>query len=107
MSPSCCRLSLLALPILLLASPLTLDAQQATHVGDPAAGAKEAAANPLPRTDLHGDPLPIGALARMGTVRWRHHDDSAYSLTFTPDGNTLISGGRDKTIRFWDARSGR
>jgi WD40 repeat protein len=43
----------------------------------------------------------------MGTARLRHHDDSVYALAFTPDGKTLISGGRDRTVRFWDVSSGQ
>jgi hypothetical protein len=30
-----------------------------------------------------------------------------YALAFTPDGRTLISGGRDRTIRLWDLATGR
>lgn len=35
------------------------------------------------------------------------HKGSVSSLCFTPDGNTLISGGADETIRLWEAASGR
>src|SRR5262249_3986658 len=61
-------------------------------------------AGKAPRTDLHGDPLPEGAIARMGTTRFRH--THAAALAFTADGNTLLTSG-DRTIRFWDAVSGR
>ena len=30
------------------------------------------------------------------------HTDSVYSLGFSPDGATLISGSRDNTVRMWD-----
>lgn len=56
------------------------------------------------KTDLYGDPLPPGAVARLGTIRLRHaHADVA----FTKDGKQLISCGCDGGIRVWDVVSGR
>ena len=34
------------------------------------------------------------------------HTDDITSITFSPDGNTLASGGDDKTIRLWDLSTG-
>ncbi|MDE0087466.1 MAG: WD40 repeat domain-containing protein [Candidatus Poribacteria bacterium] len=34
------------------------------------------------------------------------HTRSIFSLAFSPDGQTLASGSRDKTIRLWDVRTG-
>src|SRR5436190_24177112 len=62
-----------------------------------------------PRTDDHGDPLPPGAVARLGTVRLRHvlRDGSgAASVVFSPDGKKVVSGG-DVGLRAWDVATGK
>jgi RNA polymerase sigma factor (sigma-70 family) len=58
------------------------------------------------RLDLHGDPLPQGALARLGTIRLRH-GDRVTCLAFSPDGNNLASGGYDQAVAIWDADTGK
>jgi RNA polymerase sigma factor (sigma-70 family) len=42
------------------------------------------------RVDRYGDPLPQGAIARLGTRRWRASDNVA-TLAFTPDGQTVLT----------------
>ncbi len=58
-----------------------------------------------PRVDRFGDPLPEGALVRLGTMRLRHGNGT--TLAFTPDGKSLLTAGGDHTIRTWDLASGR
>ena len=53
-----------------------------------------------------GERLPREALARLGTLRLKHQDD-INSVIFSKDGKTIISGGNDNAIRFWDASTGR
>lgn len=55
-------------------------------------------------TDIHGDPLPAGAIQRLGTLRFRH-DSTA--IAYSPGGKFLASGGRGNDIRLFDAVSGK
>jgi RNA polymerase sigma factor (sigma-70 family) len=53
-------------------------------------------------TDLYGDPLPPGAVARLGSNRGRH---ALYvsALAFSRDGKILATHAQDGTVRLWDA----
>ena len=55
-------------------------------------------------TDRYGDPLPLGAIARLGTVRWRAAGVS--QMAFVPGGKCLATnGGRGLSV--WDLNMGR
>jgi RNA polymerase sigma factor (sigma-70 family) len=57
--------------------------------------------------DLHGDPLPPGALARLGTIRWRHrHSTADLATVFSPDGKSVVTAG-DGTLKRWDSATGK
>src|SRR5438552_3669210 len=64
---------------------------------------------PIPkpvRTDLYGDPLPQGAIARMGTLRFRN-DRPITCVAFAPDGKTLVTASGIRTVRLWETASGK
>jgi len=56
--------------------------------------------------DLYGDPIPDGAVARLGTVRYRH--PGWYKrIAALEDGKTFAVGTEDSGIRLWNVRSGK
>src|SRR5262249_37706676 len=55
--------------------------------------------------DILGDPLPDGAVARIGTSRFRH-DEWLHLATWSPDGKYIASSAGLIAI-IWDAQTGR
>jgi hypothetical protein len=71
------------------------------------AGAQPAKSTAQPqqiRVDQHGDPMPDGAIARLGTTRFRHGGKEL--LGFTSDGKALIYCGSG-ALHFMDATLGK
>src|SRR5262249_54078687 len=58
------------------------------------------------RVDGLGDPLPRGAVARLGTTRGRHTAHLS-SLALSPDGKLLATRAGDDRVRLWDAATGK
>lgn len=63
-------------------------------------------------TDLYGDPLPAGAVARLGTIRFRHTTPYLVLSYFGPgfaflaDTETIVSTD-EASLLFWEATTGR
>jgi RNA polymerase sigma factor (sigma-70 family) len=68
-------------------------------------GRPEKADAPGARRDLHGDPLPAGALARLGTVRLRH-SGRPVCVAFSSDGKQLLTAAGGVAV-LWDAATGK
>jgi WD40 repeat protein len=69
---------------------------------------KPGAAQPA-RTDLYGDPLPPGAIARLGTIRDNIGSPSG-DVVLSPDGQTVTATAERWWIiplRLWDTATGR
>lgn len=73
----------------------------------PAAPVNGGAGNP-PRLDANGEPLPPGAMSRIGTVRFRH-EAAVQVIEFSPDGRTVYSacGVPKRFVRAWSVADGR
>ncbi len=74
-------------------------------------GAADAAAPPWRLVDRYGDPLPAGAVARLGTIRWRYYQ-GYYSPVLSPDGRWLVSKAFDEkgnrlNVNLWETSTGR
>jgi RNA polymerase sigma factor (sigma-70 family) len=99
----------LALAVALVAGAATLARQAAEPKAPPAAEKADPKAGAAPekaRTDRHGDSLPPGALARLGTTRFRH-EGAVIFTAFLPDGKHLLSAATDGTAKLWELASGK
>lgn len=59
-----------------------------------------------PRLDKYGDPLPDGALLRIGTTRLRA-GSRIDTLAFTGDSKKLVTADRSSGIHVWDVATGK
>jgi WD40 repeat protein len=57
-------------------------------------------------TDRYGDPLPVGAIARLGTVRFRHASH-VVAVVYSGDSKLLATAGVDETVRLWETGYGK
>jgi WD40 repeat protein len=63
---------------------------------------------PVVRRDRYDDPMPPGAIARLGTTRLRHSRGwQLRDAAFSPDGKMLASFGGDRRLRVWDTANGK
>jgi WD40 repeat protein len=103
MFPSCTRAGLTLCLLLVSLSP--------TFGEPPPVDRQQHPASP-PRLDRHGDPLPDGAVARLGTTRLRpggenwFAEDNAFALALSPDGKVLATG-EGGNVCFWEMATGK
>jgi WD40 repeat protein len=64
------------------------------------------AAGPPARVDRYGDPLPPGALARLGTTRFRA-GYVIFALAFTPDGKGLVAASAGRPPCLYEMATGK
>jgi RNA polymerase sigma factor (sigma-70 family) len=74
--------------------------------GQPQAGrAEERDPGRKAAADSQGDPLPPGAVGRLGTLRFRHAEDVAV-FALSPDGKRLVTAA-GSTVVVWDVETGQ
>ncbi|HKB05144.1 MAG TPA: sigma-70 family RNA polymerase sigma factor, partial [Gemmataceae bacterium] len=78
--------------------------------GDPGQPTKsksppDAAKAEAPSADALGDALPPGAVARLGTVRFRH-GGQLQAVAYSPDGKMIASAGFGRIV-LWEADTGK
>jgi WD40 repeat protein len=89
---------------ILFAAPVLLGAASQVSAQSELPGLEE---RPPLRNDLYGDPLPPGAIARMGTMQlWHYTNLGDIPAAFSPDGKVLTTAGV-KSLRMWDMTTGK
>jgi WD40 repeat protein/DNA-directed RNA polymerase specialized sigma24 family protein len=61
---------------------------------------------PVVRVDADGDPLPQGAIRRLGSTRWRM-TEPLWSVICSRDGNRFATVSSGDLVQVWDAESGK
>jgi WD40 repeat protein len=60
------------------------------------------------QVDRYGDPLPTGAIARLGTIRFRHEANSTTGVVFSPDGKLIATATNNSPYVFvFDVATGQ
>jgi WD40 repeat protein len=85
--------------------PLALLATAGAFLAGPPVPRALAQPAPAEKRDRFGDPLPAGAVARLGTLRFRQKGPT-HALAVSPDGRLLAAGGEGE-LRVWEADSGK
>src|SRR5688572_6558619 len=92
---------------LLLLACLIPALHQLARANPPASeGKKSPDGNGPARTDLLGDPLPEGAIARIGTTRLRDNASTTV-IAFSPDGGRLAYGNENGLVHVCEAADGK
>ena len=47
-------------------------------------------------------PVLVAASLELKAEKKSAHSSSVYSVAFSPDGKSIVSGSRDQTIKVWD-----
>lgn len=68
-------------------------------------GSTLCSANAQPRSDRHGDPLPAGAITRLGSAKFIHGEPTV-GLSLSPDGSFAL-GADEGHVVLWDTATGR
>src|ERR1700677_1416619 len=58
------------------------------------------------KQDQAGDPLPDGAIARLGTTRFRH-TSSVFFVGYSSDGGNVITASSENRLILWDVGTGQ
>jgi RNA polymerase sigma factor (sigma-70 family) len=83
-----------------------LSAEQATPENADPVAAEPPAPEPASAVDAVGDPLPDGAVQRLGSLRLRPGHE-VFALAYSPDGKSLASCGMGSAVHIWDAATGK
>src|SRR5437763_15221695 len=94
------------MPTSRLPMSLTLLAFAALPIISPAQEGEPKKQPPGIKVDAAGDPLPAGAVARLGSTRFRHQAPVSF-VGYSGDGAILITLSGDNILRFWDAKGGK